>query len=451
MNEFVGYNRSALGKLKIVIGVDDGITSVDNIIDLVSIGKITIGENSEKEFTFFPNRLTLKLLLRDDETALIALSCKLFTYPVKVSIYKDKLNNDTYSTPVIICDLDKQSLKVDIIDRTIELTAVDEINGLKSIDPRENPLSFDIVNNQKYRLVYMIEEIMRLVNVSQVSIQSDLEGRINDSGDIYYIPFADWYCYADLYFSPSSYFEDLFSMLRNIMLNYSLAAYVNLEREFVALSLINSAPTITNINIRDIIGDYKYIIKDNCNKVTLYLHKGGNVFQETVLQVAALAEEIAEEIKIVQTCGWEVDSQWSWSGVLANYGGSLYPVDPYETGGLKWGPVRAQVDSSQYSYNKSLWEFPLLALTGLLNERLGGLKYEVELTVRGLEHSIADYCQIPFFPNYIFRCVKIDYDLIKGQSKLCLRSAFSPSDLLTPDTAAIPGELPVENPPEKFA
>ena len=126
-------------------------------------------------------------------------------------------------------------------------------------------------------------------------------------------------------------------------------------------------------------------------------------------------------------------------------------VDPYSSGGLKSGPVRAKIDSSQYSYDKNLWEFPLLVLTGKLNERLGGLKYEVELTVRGLEYSIANHYQIPFFPNHIFRCVKIDYDLIKGQSKLYLRSAFSPSDLLTPNPAAIPGELPVENPPEKFA
>lgn len=449
MNEFVGYNRSALGKLKIVIGVDDGITSVDNIIDLVSIGKITIGENSEKEFTFFPNRLTLKLLLRDDEAALIALSYKLFTYPVKVSIYKDKLNNDTYSTPVIICDLDKQSLKVDIIEKTIELTAVDEINGLKSIDPRDNPLSFNL--SHYYRSVYAIEEIMKLVNINQVKIMSDLEGRIDDSGSIHYIPFSDWYFSASLYFGPNALFEDLFSMLRNIMLNYSLAAYINLEREFVALSLINSAPTIININIRDIIGDYKYIIKDNCNKATLYLNNSSYVFQETILQVPALAEEIAEEIKIVQTCGWEVDFQWAWSGVYANYGGILFVVDPYSSGGLKSGPVRAKIDSSQYSYDKNLWEFPLLVLTGKLNERLGGLKYEAELTVRGLEYSIANHYQIPFFQNYIFRCVKIDYDLIKGQSKLYLRSAFSPSDLLTPDPAAIPGELPVENPPEKFA
>ena len=447
MNNYIGYNRSALGKLKIILSIDDTTTADNNVIDLISVGKISIGDDNEKEFTFFPNKLSLKIRFEVTELALVSIADKLFTYPVKVAIYKDKLNNDTYSTPVIVTDLDKQSLKIDIIERTIELTGIDELIGLKLINPQTNPLSLAL-GSAAYRTVFILEEILKLGNINSTTIVNNLEGRISDSGGIHYIPFSDWYTVASLYFDANSYYEDLFSLLRNILLNYCLAGYINLEREFIAQSYIPYSFTTRPISILKIIGDYKYIIKDNCNKITVNLFNG-SAFSSDVIEVSA-PEEIAEEFRIVQLCGWDFSYNNSWSGVLAAYLGASFSVDPYTSGGLKWGPVRAKISATEYSYDKSLWEYPLLVLTGKTNERLGGLKYQIELTADGLDHNIIDYYQLPYFGSSLFRAAKIEYDLIKGQSKLFLRSTFSPSELLTINPSAISGESPVTNPPEKL-
>lgn len=440
-----GQNTVAPGILYLDIDVDNGDATVYSVIEILDIGTVTIGSDDDKDLSLFPNKISLRILfnMSVSEVEFIGYINEIYNHVTLVKIIIELPNHTEYDFQTTI---EKTSFKSNIIDKTFEFSATDDFIKLKDFDPRTNPLGLNL--NQRSRIYYydysgasLIEKILSLVNIlpNKISVSNNIQARMLYDSNIYWVSFYYFLINNSFHFSPDSYFTDMISLLKQLLLNYNMTGYVDLYRNFKVIDRYIATTSPVIIPLTSVLGDYTFNILKPVTKISYDLFMNGAPPSSNYTE--GTGDDI-ESLALLQPCGWNPENTFSSMHLW------LYNVYTNSEEDVFWSqndkPFRYVHPDGTFSPSYYLYEFPV----NLIKSYLGKDKYQIVISLTGLDYDLGGIYRLPFFGTMDFKANKIEYDIIKNRSKLWLRSAYS--SLQINGSGPEPANPPTNSPGYKY-
>ena len=395
---------SPAGKVTVVLLILAG--TYDVVAHQCEISPISCGNDDDSDLNSLINRIDVRLHYAGLFSEFIDLLGELYSNNTKVKVW---LGTDI----VFVGWVDQGTIEGDTLQQVFKVTVYDATQGLKDVDPRNNPRSWEL-NTLAYLSDLIGDHLFPSITALTLgSISTNILAKVTDSGTTYDdIPFGKFMTYPSLYFDTDCYYDNMLALLKSILLNYNLIVYVDLYRRLYAIPRTHSAivPTaITKTQIRQL-GEFNYIEPYDGILSKIYT---GNLPQTDEANYAErelgdASGRRVETLRILQPGGM-YSGQCGYSSVFLDLGSNgIVAVDP----GVQ--SFRMQRLDSTYTSYQFLYEL----IADKSYNMVSLPRKRIKVTVTGLIQGF--FFTLPFFPD-IFRAGKIEWDIMNNQTILSLR------------------------------
>lgn len=410
----------AVGNVEIIVSADDILGTIHENYPLLDIGEISFGNDKDSDLIYYPSNFDIEVAINNSDSyywSKAANGLSQFGNEVELQIDGQvKWRGYVY----------RKSVRANKTAKTIKFTCIDQSQRFKEFLPSTNPLNYNLSNF--YKVIDIINNIFTSSAfnssplITQTSYHGTIQARYGSPESIF--NFNDFYASAGFYFSSDSNYESMIELVKNILINYNLIAYLGMDRILHLVPRIYEGQNAYTIQKLDLLKDPEFEMSFAMEGLQGKLWTGaypktnsGNFSAVNYGSIINVGDkEKVEKIQIDQPGGSypiAPNSSTAFSGVAVNYNGSLVFIDTN-------GNFRNRNTMGIYNPWDALWKIPVVSTWSYVSTNRP--QYKVEVNGVWDKWNFDKYYKF-IGSSEVYRLIKVKYNLYKKRSTLTLKKA----------------------------
>lgn len=307
---------------------------------LVDLGEITVGDDKESDFIYYPSNFTTQVHINGDPTFWQRIIDELSSGTIYTEL---KIGTQIIHRGFIY----SKSIIGNRLDKTIRFTCNDNSTQLKSFSPSSNPFNYDLNDSVGYFMKDLILDLVSNQNLYEYPFINDvvylgsLQVRNTISGNEVIFNFNQLGARASFYYSSNSNYKNLSELFKSIMINYNCIGYFGLDRKLYLVPRLYEGQATTEISKFDLLKDPEYqLTTREIEGIRGYLwtgsHPKNNMNNYSVVNYGTINSENendptrVEKLYIDQPFGVyppAPNNSTGFSGLLGYYNNQFYQLD----------------------------------------------------------------------------------------------------------------------------